>query len=373
MFRLEVIGPKATPVPFTLRGRRSVESAGESGRSSRLVRSGGALRVTFDRLNVLFDMTLSGEYQVSVSAEVPKSGADGYSRAASNTLSIRVVQSPTGDCGRWIQDRRGPESHPEATGPAERGNGAAGEWGEEVEGFSLSLETPKRKYLSGEPIPCLVALKNVGPNARRIPRSSVHRTYTLEVLQADGAPAPFTMRGKRLVESVRRDSSSTRIMDPGDTEAVAFDRLNLLLDMTLRGEYRVSVSTKVPRAGASGYAQVTSNTVLIRVVQSATGVSGRWEGGMARIPLESMGLDRAMPPPPPIESSGTPEATPPSPEMDPPAVPMRVPSRPAEGARDERASGPQMPWLVGVLCVLAGIGLGALLAWAIYRSGKLRD
>ncbi len=248
------------------------------------------------------------------------------------------------------------------------GNGIADEWGEEVEGFSLSLRMPKQEYVSSEPITCVISLRNNSPGERKVFTSSLFGTYRLSVLLADGTPAPMTLRGKRSAASARESSWSSRLVEPGGALFVAYDRVNALFDMTLSGDYKVSVSTKIPKAQASGYAQVVSNAVLVRVVESPMGDSGRWirDEGEAEKLLRSTTYAKDRPRSP-AGRSPAPKAVSSPPKPESPVEPAEVPSPPADTESVQQTYGSRVPWLVGVIGVLAGTGLGALLAWALLR------
>jgi hypothetical protein len=139
------------------------------------------------------------------------------------------------------------------------------QWGEEVEGFRLSIAVDEDEFTPDQPIFLRVTLKNVGSDKIQVEKVGSIRSYKMAVLlPRTEKQAPLTLRGKRLLESPLAKATSFGLA--ADEEATDTIHLNRVFDMTLSGTYKVTVKRMVPkRDGSDEYTYVTSNAIEITI------------------------------------------------------------------------------------------------------------
>lgn len=147
-------------------------------------------------------------------------------------------------------------------------------WGEEVEGFKLSLKPERKIYGVGEDINLDVVFKNVDRDGVDIWGRGIALTYKLEIVCPDASMAPLTPKGeeerKGAIESLGGHGG---IMYLGQNHEFSLRSVNTSFAMTQIGEYQLRVSRLVPKRGFDGpslsdptrNATLFSNTVTIHI------------------------------------------------------------------------------------------------------------
>jgi hypothetical protein len=127
-------------------------------------------------------------------------------------------------------------------------------------GLRLSVETRKKFYAAEDRIDLVVLLQNLRSENVAIVDQDPMATYELKVIRVQSQKeAPLTLYGqnaRRGAEEIIHRRRSR--LPPGQTITNTF-HLNRLFDMTVSGEYEVSVS----RRGVPG--ALTSNTIKLAV------------------------------------------------------------------------------------------------------------
>ena len=137
------------------------------------------------------------------------------------------------------------------------------EWGEETEGYTISIATDKENYLPGEMITLSVKLKNMSEGDTKILLVAKFASYQIEVVLPTREQAPLTLYGKKMLEASQSFVRAVVPLKAGEEIGTSFN-LNRFFDMTLSGEYRISVSRKVwERDNIEKTATVNSNTVVV--------------------------------------------------------------------------------------------------------------
>jgi len=148
-------------------------------------------------------------------------------------------------------------------------------WGPTVAGCRLSVTADQASYHVSEPICLKITLENVGEgriSASRF-RSGLSKDYKFDLTLTDGEPAPLTLFGKRRASLDGAGSFASLALAPGETDTVTVPRfnrlyLNRLYDMTLAGEYTLTVKRRFLPSGfesVKDWEEVTSNTIRIVV------------------------------------------------------------------------------------------------------------
>ena len=169
-------------------------------------------------------------------------------------------------------------------------------WGEEQDGWKLSIVSDKETYAVWEKMELRVVLKNVGTTQGRIIVSGLDpldgpAAPIIEVLAPEDAraavmfdekgkepegkeqKAPLTLYGK-WVTRLRTGSIHSETLDPAKEDVVSC-HLNRFFDMTLSGEYRVSATRRVPKRDGTGWTMVKSNMLRLMVVDEEKDGSGK--------------------------------------------------------------------------------------------------
>src|SRR5262249_18223553 len=138
----------------------------------------------------------------------------------------------------------------------------------EVQGFKLSLLRARRANDS-EHVFVIVSIKNVSAKDRPWVATHPLRIYAFNVTRGADEPAALTALGKARVEAAQEGSRATATVKPGETRGAEFF-LDRIYDMSLPGEYKVTVSTSVPKlTDAAGFEKITSNEIIIKVQAAA--------------------------------------------------------------------------------------------------------
>jgi len=227
-------------------------------------------------------------------------------------------------------------------------------WGKEVHGFRLSVVTDKQHYISGEAVFCTVRLKNLTDESKELPVEFIGNIYRFTVLFPDGNPVPLTLKGKRLLGDggPQAGSGTSRPVEPGDCRVVNVSQLNRLYDMTLEGEYRISVSTRVPKSDDTGWTRIASNVAKMTIKEPADGdgISWGWESFQKREPQSAVEES------PGIQDDSNLRAK------------QGLHSRAQQKAGSARPADSLSSWPFAIVGLAAGTGLGALLVWAFLRK-----
>jgi len=147
-------------------------------------------------------------------------------------------------------------------------------WGATVAGCRFSVAADKSSYHVSEPIRLRLILENVGEGRISASDFSLTSDYMWDLRLPNGDPAPLTLFGKRRVSFDDVGSARSWGLDPGERRIVSVSRsdrmyLNRLYDMTLAGEYTLTVKRRFYPAGAEcwkdDWEEVSSNTIKIVV------------------------------------------------------------------------------------------------------------
>lgn len=139
------------------------------------------------------------------------------------------------------------------------------EWGSETEGCRLAVMADHEAYRFDQPISLSLVCKNTGGKEIGVTRSTLMRDYRFNVRLPDGKPAPLTLEGKRQAE-FPFFMNMLHILKPGDSDTTPVPMLNRLYDMTLRGEYIVTIYRKTrPQGDKQKPVDVMSNVLKIVV------------------------------------------------------------------------------------------------------------
>jgi len=140
----------------------------------------------------------------------------------------------------------------------------AADEGSPVDGRQLILRADHKRYDFGENIRLDVDLKNVGADAIDVARAS-YFPYTLAVVTPAGKDAQRTEWGKQQDEYGLAGSATVVRLRPGETTTETFPILNRAFDMSINGEYRVTVSAWPGAGGTTKRTNLVSNTIIVRV------------------------------------------------------------------------------------------------------------
>lgn len=166
-----------------------------------------------------------------------------------------------------------------ATGEADNDKRQDETWGPTVEGCRLSLAADKTSYHVSEPIRLRLVMENVGEGKIQAQRFRLTKDYKFDLRLPNGDSAPLTLFGKRWFSLHNAGSISVLVLEPGETDTASFSRsnrlyLNRLYDMTLAGEYTLTVRRRFLPAGLNSvqdWAEVSSNTIKIVVREEMEG------------------------------------------------------------------------------------------------------
>jgi len=140
-------------------------------------------------------------------------------------------------------------------------------WGNEIDGYKLSLRSPQAVFQCREAIKLTIVLKNVSSkngwfSSVKVPEID----YPARVLYSS-APwiplrqaVPLTSEGVKRTD-LRRLRGGVNGLLPANGEASAELELASVYDMRLPGQYTVSVFSSVSREGTAGRHRIESNQV----------------------------------------------------------------------------------------------------------------
>ena len=140
-------------------------------------------------------------------------------------------------------------------------------WGPISEGYQLSASVAKDRVAPGEPIVLKLVLRNTTPTTLYLTEVGVEKEYKVKVKDERGEDVPLTKHGKLL-----RNTELTYFMmaglavGPGQEREDSL-RVSDLHDMGVGGTYSITVKRMVPKRDGKGNAEVTSNTLKVRVVE----------------------------------------------------------------------------------------------------------
>ncbi len=139
-------------------------------------------------------------------------------------------------------------------------------WGPKVAGCRLSVTVDQMSYHVSAPISLQITIKNGGKERVSITRSDWMLVYDFDFRLPNGDPVPMTLEGRRQ-ESIAGMTSVAKALEPGGVESDTIPILNRLYDMSLTGEYTLTVKRRFYPAGAEcwkdDWEEVTSNTIKI--------------------------------------------------------------------------------------------------------------
>jgi len=136
-------------------------------------------------------------------------------------------------------------------------------WGDEVEGCRFSASSPVAVYAPAQPIPLRLRLKNDGKAAVAFFQTDIMQSVRFDVRLPNGMAAPMTLEGKRQSESGENVSVT---LEPGKSDDLGVSAVNRYFDMTMNGDYTVTVTRFVQlRDGSERSVKVVSNSCKITV------------------------------------------------------------------------------------------------------------
>lgn len=139
------------------------------------------------------------------------------------------------------------------------------EWGPETRGCRFAVTSERQQYRFDQPVRLRLVLENTSESPVSIVRTNLMAVYRFDVRLPDGNPAPLTLEGRRQRE-LPTDERSIVTMEHGQSDSGGVAMLNRLYDMSLRGEYTVTVYRHVfPPGENTKPVQVRSNTLKIVV------------------------------------------------------------------------------------------------------------
>ena len=138
--------------------------------------------------------------------------------------------------------------------------------GPEIEGYTLSVHTEKNVYAPLEKVNLRITIKNVANDDVKILKESALSAYKLEVILPDGKKAPMTLYGEGALKPDNVVTpSAAGILKPNE-EFTSSLLVNILYDMTLEGDYKISVTTMVSkRENAKEFIAIQSNVAQVNV------------------------------------------------------------------------------------------------------------
>ena len=146
-----------------------------------------------------------------------------------------------------------------------------------VEGLCLKIKSNKTEYEEFHPIELQISLKNI--TAKRIGYQSLEPLYfyKIRIVSLDGEVVPTTLYYKvKWGGGWPGGSMAPGCIEPGKSTGFTILNLNRLFDLSVAGEYKITVTTDVPKLAGEGMAKITSNTVSISITPNNNGIF-RWD------------------------------------------------------------------------------------------------
>ncbi|BCM92345.1 hypothetical protein IAD21_04224 [Abditibacteriota bacterium] len=113
-----------------------------------------------------------------------------------------------------------------------------------VAGFVLLARLDKAAYQPVEPITLTTGVKNQRATDAWYHTMLPYEAFKISVITPNGKPATLTDYGKRML-SIDSGSTQSKILRPGDEYSLSCV-VNRLYDMSLSGDYKISVESAVP-------------------------------------------------------------------------------------------------------------------------------
>lgn len=140
-------------------------------------------------------------------------------------------------------------------------NNAMINWGEVTNGCRYSVRTDQKEYHYSQPVHLLMTLENIGDGPVYVLLANVSQMYRVDLRLPNGELSPPTLEGLRQSQSF---ATGIQILDPGKTAYDSIPSLNRLYDMTLAGEYSLTVYRRLILPGhKDDWAEVPSNHTKI--------------------------------------------------------------------------------------------------------------
>lgn len=139
------------------------------------------------------------------------------------------------------------------------------QWGQEINGCRFSATTDRPSYRFDEPIPLNFVLENVGNEPMIVRATDAMKIYRFDVRRADGKPAPLTSEGRRQSNDLEGSENMSIKFPPGARRENGIAMLNRLYDMTLLGEYTVTVYREIWQKDGNKSFEVPSKKLKIVV------------------------------------------------------------------------------------------------------------
>lgn len=132
-------------------------------------------------------------------------------------------------------------------------------------GCRLSASSPKRTYRFDQSIPLLLEVENVNTDIAYFSDARLFSMYRFDIRLPDGEPSPLTLQGE--LESTPFGSMVYIKLARGMRDADEVPAINRLYDMTLEGEYTITVYRQIFTLGDDKQerVEVPSNQLKIKV------------------------------------------------------------------------------------------------------------
>lgn len=142
------------------------------------------------------------------------------------------------------------------------------EWGPVTNEQALSILTTKTNYVIGERIILHVALKNTGKDDELLVGPIIEGVLPLiEVITPNKAKAPLTLYSKKVIGDLREHSGFGNRLRAGERLNHNVD-LSRCFDLTLAGQYTVSVAYWVTARDKKSLTKAFSNIITITIDSS---------------------------------------------------------------------------------------------------------
>jgi hypothetical protein len=142
---------------------------------------------------------------------------------------------------------------------------AAQQWGEVSEGFQLSASLAKDQITSGEPVLLKLSIRNTSEKALYLEEIGAEKEYKIDIRRESGEPVRLAERGQQMMDNEGNDFMVVGVkIEPGHEQHDSIE-ISKLHEMTARGTYLITVRRKVRKLDRTGWTEVVSNTVRVKV------------------------------------------------------------------------------------------------------------
>lgn len=150
-------------------------------------------------------------------------------------------------------------AHPELEGKRDD----AIQWGGVIQGCRMSLVPDHEAFHVSQPVPLRLILNNLGEDPVHVVVASLLEVYQFDVLTPTSEVAALTPAGKRKMESI---STHLQIVPPGESVTDIIPDLSKIFDMTMLGEYTVTLHRNI-LVSENGHVwiRLSSNTINLRI------------------------------------------------------------------------------------------------------------